>query len=343
MKQMFTELVGNDALRRRFGEDALAGKFLHACILEGPQGTGKHTMATMAAAAMVCTEKKDPTRPLPCLSCPMCRKVLEGKFPDLITVGREGKSSIGINVSRFLREDVHLVPNDSDHKIYVIEEADKLTHQAQNALLLTLEEPPKYVHFFLLCENAGLLLETIRSRAPIFRTEPISPEEIDRYLCAHDARAAQMKQMDPQGFSELVTASEMGIGRALRYLEPKEWAPVQQKRALATDFIKAAIQKEEASVIHPLLLRFSPKRDLLEEQLSTLANALRDLILLKKSEQAPLIFYANREEALELCDKAALPFLHGIYRAVQTAMEENARNANVRLCLIKMALSAELI
>lgn len=343
MKDALTEIVGNRALRHRLGEDVLSGKLPHACILEGPTGSGKHTVATMVAAALVCEKHRDPLAPIPCLTCIPCRKVLEGKSPDLITVGCEDKATIGVDAVRFLKEDVRIVPNDSDSKVYIIEDADKMTPQAQNALLLTLEEPPAYVHFFLLCQNAGLLLETIRSRAPIFRTEPIPTDEIDRYLCERDRRAAQMKLADPKGYSELLMASEMGIGQALAYLEPKVFTPIRQIRALTEEFVRSAIFEEGAKKLLPMLLRFPAKRDALQAQLQSISKALRDLILLKKSDDAPLLFYAERNEAIELCDRTTLSLLYRFHQAVECAMEENTRNANTRLMLIKMLISAQLI
>lgn len=343
MREVFGAIVGNRELRNRLANDILSDSLPHACILEGPTGTGKHTVVRMIAAALACEQKKNERLPLPCLSCPSCKKVLEGKSPDLITVGCDGKATIGVDTVRFLREDVRVVPNDGEHKVYLVEDADKMTPQAQNALLLTLEEPPRYVHFFLLCKNAGLLLETIRSRAPILRTEPIETREIDRYLCEHDRRASQMKLTDAHGYAELLMSASNGIGRALAFLDPQAFAPIRQLRALTAEFAEAAVSAKGARVMLPLLSRFSSKREILQEQLSSLSDALRDLILLKKSEDAPLAFYADRVGAIELCDRTSLGFLYRLLEAVLRALDENARNANVRLLLIKMAQSAELI
>ncbi len=344
MKQALTAIVGNSALRRRFGEDARLGRFPHACILEGARGTGKHTIAKMTAAALVCENKNDPTAPIPCLTCPTCKKVLEHKFPDLITVGREdGRATIGVETIRFLKEDVHVVPNDADAKIYVIEDADLMTPQAQNAFLLTLEEPPSYVHFLLLCEHADFLLETIRSRAPIFRTEPIDKDEIDRYLCEHDSRAVDLKRTNPREYAELLVASGTGIGQALAFLDPKEWAPVRTRRALVSELIASAVHQEGAKQILSLLFKLPQKREALEQHLLSAADAVRDLMLLKKSDEMRLSFYADRTEALELSDRASLLFLDRLLGAILGALEENDRNANLRLCLMHMAISAELI
>ena len=343
--QTLSAIVGNDALRRRLDQALMTGTLPHACILEGPRGSGKHTIAKHLAATLVCTADPKKPHPIPCLTCPSCQKVLENKFPDLQIIGCEDdKVSIGVDTVRFLREDVHVIPNDSEHKIYIIEDADRMTEQAQNALLLTLEEPPSYVHFFLLCENAGLLLETIRSRAPIFRTQPLTEREIADYLCEHDSRAEQMRRADPCGFADLITASGAGIGQALSFLEPKAYAPVKQMREHARDLLRIGIERKSAADTLPILLKYSSaKRDLLRQLLLLLSDATHDLILLKKSDRAPLSFYSDRQGAIELCDRASLPSLLRLHEAISTALDENTRNVNVRLILTKLALDAEWI
>ncbi|MBE6662757.1 MAG: hypothetical protein E7606_05730 [Ruminococcaceae bacterium] len=335
-----TEIVGNDALKSRLCRDILDGTLPHALILEGAKGSGKHTVAHMCAAALACTEKKNKNLPIPCLLCHDCKKILEKKSPDVIVIGTEEKASIGVEAIRFLKEDVHTIPNDLEHKIYIIEDADRMTVQAQNALLLTLEEPPAYVHFFLLCENANLLLETIRSRAPILRTEPLTEEEIDRYLVSHDKRAAQMKLSSPKEYALLLKASGTGIGQALGYLAPNALSPILEGRAFVEEVITSAIYHRN---MLPLLPRFSSKREALREQLFGLLDALRDLILLKKSESVCLTFFVDRNEAVDLCDRVSLPFLYGFYEAVQKAIDDSARNANVRLSLMRMLMDAHLI
>ncbi len=342
-KNFLSVVKGNEDLRHRLGSAVLTGTLPHALILEGPRGTGKHTVAKAVATALVCSAHRESRPSLPCMSCPECRKMWEGKSPDLVVVGCEEKATIGVETARFIREDVRIIPNDSDHKIYIIEDADRMTTQAQNALLLTLEEPPSYARFFLLCENASLLLQTIRSRAPIFRTQPLTRTQIADYLCDHDLRAKQMRLSDPAGFAELIAASGTGIGQALIYLEPKAYAPVKQMRELIAELIRCGVEKRSADVVIPLLNRLSPKRDLLRIQLTMLADGLRDLIVLKKSEQIPLCFYAGIEQAIELCDRTSLSFLYRMYEAARKAQEENAANMNTKLLITKLAVTAELI
>lgn len=343
MKVAMPEIVGNDALKQRLCRDILSNSLSHAYIIEGPDGSGRHTLALNSAAALACESRDDGSAPLPCGVCPACQKILARKSPDVIFVGSGGKASLGVDVARFIKEDVYTVPNDLEDKIYVVEDADKMTPQAQNAILLTLEEPPKFVHFFLLCNNASSLLETIRSRAPILRTEPVPTEDIDEYICKRDRRAAQMKLSSPKEYAELLISSGGGIGKALELLDPKVYKPVRERRALAEKFVDAATAQKSSSAILPLISSFSSKRDQLELELSALLDALRDLLLLRKSEDAPLCFFADRAFATELCDRCSTAYLHTVYSAVSDAVSENRRNANVRLLLMKMAVSARII
>lgn len=342
-KQSMNHIIGNDALKARLCDDIMNDSLLHAYILEGPAGSGKSTIALMAAAALSCESKSDSSKPLPCMSCPTCKKILEFKSPDVIFKGTDGKASIGVDIARFLKEDVHTVPNDLEHKVYIIEDADKMTSQAQNALLLTLEEPPSFVHFFLLCNNATSLLDTIKSRAPTLRTEPVLETQIDEYICNHDTRAAQMKLSSKREYLELLKASEGGIGKALELLEAKNWKPIRDMRGLVNDFIVSAINRKGPTNIISVTFGFSTKRDVLHQQLILLLSAVRDLIVLKKSESVNLKFYADTELAIELCDRTPMSFLYTLQNAIINAIEQNKQNANVKLLLTKMLVTADLI
>ena len=184
MNNAMPNVVGNEKLRRRLYDDIIAGSISHAYIISGPRGSGKHTVAMSSIAALACENKGEAGYPLPCCECPSCRKILEKKSPDVYTIEKDG-ASVKIAQIRELQGGVRYLPNELDHKIYIIEDTHTMTEQAQNALLLTLEEPPSYIIFFLLCESEEKLLETVKSRAPILRTEPISNEKIKEYLITH--------------------------------------------------------------------------------------------------------------------------------------------------------------
>ncbi len=343
VREYMTGVVGNKKLREKLCLDVLMDKLSHACIIEGPEGTGKHTIAKNAAAALACSEKNSASLPFPCGRCIGCRKVLEGISPDVITVRHApDRATIGVEIIRELKKDVFVVPNDLDFKIYIIEEADLMTEEAQNALLLTLEEPPSFVRFFLLCEHSDLLLETIRSRAPVLRTEPIANADIDAYLQKTDRRAQQLKLSSPSEYAALLMSAKNGIGSAIEYLDQINFAPVLQMRTLTKEFLVAAIGKRTGEIL-AMASRFSTKRDTFNELLLSLSEAVNDLMLLKKSDNAQLAFFEDRNAAMELSDQSSLSFLHNLSLAVLTAMDSNSNNANVRLTLVKLLCDAELI
>ena len=343
MRQYMNNIIANEALRNRLCGDVLEGRLSHAYIIEGGKGSGKHTVAMLTAAALACEEKKNSELPLPCMNCPSCRKILQGLSPDIIKVGTEEKATIGVDTVRFLKEDVSLVPNDLEHKVYIIEDADKMTDQAQNAFLLTLEEPPSYVVFFLLCENSERFLETIKSRAPILRTEPIPKEMIDEYITRADRRAAQMKASSPNDYYELLVSCDNGIGRALELLDSKKLFPLLEVRKLAKDFVSAAVYGCSNENALRFLKRFSQKRDALAKEFSSIYLALRDLFVSKKSYEAELCFYESREQVLELCDNVSIADISRLTSAVSSAIERLERNSNVRLTITLLLSETGLI
>ena len=235
------------------------------------------------------------------------------------------------------------MPNDLDDKIYIVEDADRMTPPAQNAILLTLEEPPSFVHFFLLCNDSKALLETIRSRAPVFRTEAIPITMIDEYICAQDIRARQLKLSSPEEYNELLIAASGGIGKALLMLEDKSRSAVFGIRHLISDFLYASIDNPSARNITSFIPRFLLSREELRYTLLLLSDALRDLILLKKDDNVPLAFFYDRNAAIELSDKTTLSFLYAFQSAVSLAIEENEKKANSKLSVTKMLVNAKLL
>ena len=221
-----------------------------------------------------------------------------------------------------------------------LEEADKMTPQAQNALLLTLEEPPSYAIFLLLCEQASLLLETVRSRAPIIRTESVPNNEIADFLCSrsqYSEEALRLKSSSSEEFDELIMASDGAIGRAYELLDEELRKDVIEKRSQVKGFIDAVTSSRSFSDAQKALLAYSTKRDALVSELELTMVALRDIIALKKSEDAPLCFYSNREDALDISAKRPITALLAIYTEIENAIDAINRNANIKLTTTDLA------
>ncbi len=343
MKTAFPAVVGNRALCERLASDILCRRLSHAYIIEGAKGSGKHTLAYQIAAALSCEKKDDGDLPLPCGLCPSCKKILSGNSPDLIFVQKDPtKTRLGVDIIRSVREDVRLLPNDTDHKVYVIEDAHIMNDQAQNAFLLTLESPPPYVVFLLLCEDSGALLETVRSRAPELKMQSLTADEVEKYICSMDERAKELRKNLPQEFADILTVSSGSIGQALELLDDKKREPITARRSLAKEFISALESRSPKAGVQ-IISRLPQKRDELLLCLEQIRLALRDLIVAKKSDEGRLLFYSSREEAEDVSFALSTSDLLNVFDAVEEAIEFTCANGNVRLITFSLATKCKLI
>lgn len=357
-EQITTTVIGNHELMERLDRDIRAGQLSHAYILDGRTGSGRHTIARHICAAIACHNRPgqilshaedadqmgffdadEPPAPreipadapLPCWDCPACRKVLEEKCPDIHLIGREGKATVGVDAIRFLRRDVLIPPNDLDTKIYIIEDAHTMTVQAQNALLLTLEEPPPYVLFLLLCDGADALLETIRSRAPVLRTQPIPDGEIRAFL---KERRCPLSDDD---LSAVLLRADGCIGQALTLSDARSVKPIMKLRAQCDEFINACVARRYDQ-LPAVLTGFGNKRDGVSDVLALATLAVRDLVLLRHGDDVKLKYYTDRPAAEELAGRFTTRALLRIYHALGHAADGLEANGNVRLILMQLAV-----
>ena len=157
-------------------------RIAHATIVTAPDREECLARALDMAAALVCQS----SGPVPCGVCRACRKAREGIHPDIIRVKRpeddkgRPKREIPVDTVRSMAADAPVLPNESERKVYLIEDADTMNTAAQNAALKLLEEPPRGVYFLLCAQNPALLLPTVRSRCALwsrFGSEtPLDPE-----------------------------------------------------------------------------------------------------------------------------------------------------------------------
>jgi hypothetical protein len=195
------------------------------------------------------------------------------------------------------------------------------------------------VYFFILAENARSLLETIRSRAPVIRTESLSDNEIDEFIRSQRVEksvsdaAKSLKASNPEEYATVLLSANGSIGRAIELLSPKTRGPIIASRELAMNFISALLRRAEFSPSIVLFPAFSSKRDGAIDQLEYVKNALRDLILLKKTDNAPLCFYSDREMAMETSSMLAERRLISAFDNVERAQSLLLANANVKLTL----------
>ncbi|MBR5426645.1 MAG: DNA polymerase III subunit [Clostridiales bacterium] len=175
----FSELIGQNQAKQRLGV-ALTGEPGHAFLLVGPSGIGKKTLAREFAKGLLCAH---PTADGACGTCPNCHYMQAGTHPDykeLLLPAGEKNIKVADVRSKIL-SDVGIMSQIADRKVYLID-ADGLAEEGQNALLKTLEEPPKHVVFLLTVSDESKLLPTILSRTVSIRLLPNTEEEVKKVL-----------------------------------------------------------------------------------------------------------------------------------------------------------------
>lgn len=171
--QSFIEIIGQEHITRTLRNAVAAGRTGHAYLFSGTRGTGKTTTAKVLAKALNCLRRDGPE---PCNHCESCKAVNEGISVDVIEV--DAASNRGIDEIRDLREKIRFAPAMGKFRIYIIDEVHMLTNEAFNALLKTLEEPPRHGVFILATTEPHKVPLTILSRCQRFDFKRIAPSDI---------------------------------------------------------------------------------------------------------------------------------------------------------------------
>lgn len=329
MKKIFPSLFANEKLKETLGRDFLDHRHSHAYILEGADGTGKMTCALSCAAALSCERRDDKVSPLPCMECLSCRKIFGGISPDVEVLSVGDRKSIGVGAIRDLKVNLYVVPNDCDFRVYIIDDAELMTPEAQNALLISLEEPPPFVVFFLLTRSSQALLETIRSRSPIIRMEKLSPDRIEEFLAGRE----EVKRIgDRSKIREIALMSSPSAGLALELVRRESGSksvkdPREEKRKHAAALCSSLINGERARILD--CVRAFPKgRENVRDILLLCGDALRDVMVARCAPNAGMIFYANAEEAEALSRKTSAARVNSLFSAVDKYADLLGRNAS---------------
>jgi len=335
----WSRILGHEEQAKRFRDALKRGRLPHAYLFVGSEGIGKELVARELAKALECAEGKDEA----CDACPACAKVEHGNHPDVTFVRRternekgEGRSRIVIDqVREQIQQPIGFKPFEGRWKVFVVAEAERLTEEAQNCLLKTLEEPPPHSMLILVASRTEGLVETVLSRCQIVRFRPLPTDTVEGILVAKH-------EVEPVRARVLARLSGGSPGRALRYQENgayettlwllRELAKVQAgaEFAIAAELMDKA--KEAGGPLEDVRERMRPVIDLL-------TLAWRDLFLSASGYPDVLLTWGAGCEALAGVG-AGLPAASArrLVRASLEAREQMDMNANIKLLVEKMLL-----
>lgn len=335
----FPEVLGNAATKDRLGQAILDNLFPHAFIIEGPKGCGKHTLVLSLSAALNCNAKNNGTS-LPCGSCDRCRRIMKKNFVDVKYISKkDGKSTIGVEDIRTMREDVYLSPTESEYKIYVIEDAHVMTMQAQNALLKIFEEPPAGVVIFLLCENIQQILSTIKSRAQLVRMQRLSDDVVSEAISKEPALKS-IGLSNPQALTAAIKLSQGSIGYAKEMLGEEKGSIISEQRGAAQELLASLIPGPEKFKLFSAIQSLPQKRNEFSRAVAMILDGLRDLILIKYSETTKLLFYTDTDTVISLATRIGHVRLLRFYDAFSAARNKCEKNGNMSTIITELGALA---
>jgi len=284
--QRFADVVNQTYAIQTLINALSSGEVGHAYLFSGPRGTGKTTVARLFARAVNCL---NPQQGEPCNECDACQRISRGASLDVVEI--DGASNRGIDQIRKLREEVNFVPADVKYKVYIIDEVHMLTNEAFNALLKTLEEPPKRVVFIFATTESHKLPPTVTSRCQSFEFTRFPPEVVATYLkhiCENEGIKADERAInaiasrcggamrDALVTLEQVSAYAQGDDISGETLENVLGLPSE---SVLVDFLKALIEKDADSVLNTIRDLAGRGRDL-ELFLEELIRLGRDWLIL---------------------------------------------------------------
>ncbi len=326
--------IGQNHIYNHFKNAISAGKISHAYIINGEKGSGKMDMAKLAAKAMQC-QNNNPSNAektgKPCGNCQSCKQTDSGNQPDIKYI-QTTKNSLGVDDIRvYINDDVDIKPYGSPYKIYIVSGCEKMTVQAQNALLKTIEEPPKYAVFILLTTNADLFLPTILSRCVLLNTKTVKEAELiktlqDKYdVSEYDAKVATV-------------FAGGNAGKAAELIESEEFKEIRKSiadtvREVATggmDVISGEIKK---------LSNFKNNKSGLEEYLDMFIAWFKDVLKYKATNNTnDIVFQDSMPMIKQLAEQNSFEDINEIITEIMNAKSRIKSNVGFESNLEVMLL-----
>ncbi len=322
----FRDIIGQEQIVGHMKSAIRDGKVSHAYIIAGEKGSGKKLLANTFAMAIQCEEGGTE----PCGMCRSCKQAMSGNNPDIRYVTHEKPNLISVDEVRVqLNSDIAIKPYAAKKKIYIIDEAEKMNPQAQNAILKTIEEPPEYAVVMLLVTNTGLLLQTILSRCILLNVRAVEKNRIVKLLTEKYGASDYMADL-AAGFSDGV------VGKAIEFAASDEFSSLKNE---VVENLKR-FDSMDAGEILRVASQWAEDKSNYRERLQLAEMWYRDLLVVKSTDRTDKVYF--KEEQRDLYRQSSLFGYEAIakkLKAIETAKERMRVNVNTESAFMVMMLA----
>ncbi|MCI9339559.1 MAG: DNA polymerase III subunit delta' [Dorea sp.] len=324
----FKDVVGHNDIINYIRNAVSMDQVTHAYILNGERGAGKKLVAKLFATTLLCEEGG----PDPCNRCHSCRQAEGGNHPDIIWVTHEKPNSISVDdIREQVNNTIMIKPYQGPYKVYVIDHADIMTPQAQNALLKTIEEPPQYAVIMLLTENAEMLLPTIASRCVMLKLRYIRDILIKKYL---------METLKvPDYKADMCTAFAQGnMGRAIMLANSEHYNEIREEAVQTLKYIHEMELNEVIQAVN----RISSYKLEISDYLDIMVVWFRDVLLYKATRDVDVVVFKEELDSIrEQARKSSYEGIQLIITSFDRAKERLKANVNFELVMELLFLTIQ--
>ena len=315
----FRDIIGHNQIVDHLKNAIRMEKISHAYIFNGESNAGKMMLAEAFAMALQCENHGDE----PCMECRSCHQAKEHNQPDIIYVSHDKPNVISVDdIRQQLNNDIVIKPYNSKYKIYIVDEAEKMNVQAQNALLKTIEEPPTYGIILLLTTNADSFLPTILSRCITLNLKTVNEDLIKSYL--------MKKYQIPDYQADVCAAFAQGnVGKAIQLAASDEF---NELKAAALSIVKK-LEDMDLYELNQLIKQINEFKPKIHEYFDLLTLWFRDVLYLKATNDVNNLIF--KDEVYDIKKQAAKRSYSGIETILQALEQSRVRlNANVNFDLV---------
>lgn len=317
----FKDIVGQEQLKEHLINAVKQDMVGHAYIINGERNCGKEFLAKVFAQRILC---ESPEGDEPCGHCHSCIQAESMNNPDIIFVSHEKPNTIGVDdIRQGINATVDIMPYQGAKKIYIVNDADLMTIQAQNALLKTLEEPPKYVVILLLTSNLDVFLPTILSRCVQLNFKPVKDELIKNFLME------SMKLPDYKA-AVCVAFARGNVGKARMLAKSEEFDKVKVE---AISLLKN-INDMDITEIIAALKRINEYKFDINDYLDIFSIWYRDMLMFKATNDANGLIFRDEFAAIRNgADRSTYEGIEIIINALEKCKSRLRANVNLELSM----------